>query len=335
MHLTIYDVAKKAGVSISTVSRVINNSSPVSDELRRKVNEAIKKLNYQPNALAQSLIKAETGTVGLIIPDISNPFFSLLAKGAEELAKIHNYSLILCNSNDDPKAETEYIDVLLKKQVDGLIFTGTRCKNEYINQLAENRFPIVVVDREIEEGKDVNSIYTNNKDGAYQATKYLTHLGRKDIAYIAGYPDVKTDKDRFEGYKRALREAKISFREDLVVIGNYHWNDAYNVVKKLLEKGKSFSAVFAANDLMAMGAIKALEENNLKVPDDVSVIGFDDILFASIVNPPLTTVAQPTYQMGESAMRLLIDVIKKRITKPRKVVLETRLIIRESCKRRE
>ena len=313
---------------------MINNSSPVSDELRKKVNEAIKKLNYQPNTVAQSLIKTETGTVGLIIPDISNPFFSLLAKGAEELAKIHNYSLILCNSNDDPKAETEYIDVLLKKQVDGLIFTGTRCKNEYINQLLEDRFPIVVVDREIEE-KEVNSIYTNNKDGAYQATKYLTHLGHKDIAYIAGYPDVKTDKDRFEGYKRALREAKISFREDLVVIGNYHWNDAYNVVKKLLEKGKSFSAVFAANDLMAMGAIKALEENNLKVPDDVSVIGFDDILLASIVNPPLTTVAQPTYQMGESAMRLLIDVIKKRITKPRKVVLETRLVIRESCKRRD
>ncbi len=334
MSPTIYAVAKKAGVSISTVSRVINNSSPVSDKLRKKVNEAIEKLNYQPNALAQSLIKAETRTVGLITPDISNPFFSLLAKGAEELAKIHNYSLILCNSNDDPKAETEYIDILLKKQVDGLIFTGTRCKNEYINQLIEDQFPIVVVDREIEEGNDANLIFTNNKDGAYQATKYLTHLGHKDIAYIAGYPDVKTDKDRFEGYKKALEEASISFKKDLVIIGNYHWKDAYDSVKNLLKKGKSFSAVFATNDLMAMGAIKALEEKNLKVPDDVSVIGFDDILFASIVNPPLTTVAQPTYQMGENAMRLLIDVIKKRITKPRKVVLETRLIIRESCKRK-
>ena len=327
---TIHDVAKRAGVSLSTVSRVLNDSASVSPQTREKVEAAINALQYEKSR-AESLKQPQaTQMVGLVIPDILNPFFPLLIKGIENVSKIHDYSLILCDSENDETLEQQHINTLCDRGVDGIILIPSSGAT-HVEKLVKKGFPFVFLDRFIEmEG--ASNVTSDNEEGAYQAVKYLLKLGHPRILIITGPRDLSTEQARLKGVQRALDEEGIASQADLFVCGKYNQEDAYQAVVNVLQKKTGFTAIFATNDMMAFGAKKALEEHDLKIPDDISLVGYDDILFSSIIS--LTSVAQPTYEMGRNAMMLLLDLIHERITTPQHIVLRPSMVIRGSCKRR-
>jgi LacI family transcriptional regulator len=329
---TLKEIATKAGVSPSTVSRVMNHKLSVRPEIRSRVERVIQELKYERNRSSGVRKSFNSNIVGLIVPDILNPFFPLLIKGIENIAKIHGYSLILCDSENDCEIEKKHIRNLLEKEVEGLIFIPAPGENDLIDELIEKDFPLVFLDRRI-ENKKINYVTAANEEGAYQATKYLISLGHRDIVYItAGAQYLSTQKERFDGFRRALEEEKIPFRNDLVIAGEHEREKTSREVIKLLNSGKKFTALFASSDIMAFAAKQVLEDRNLRIPDDVSIIGFDDIPFSSAIS--LTTVSQPAHEMGKNAMLLLIDLIKKRVRSPNQIVLRTSMIIRSSCKKR-
>jgi LacI family transcriptional regulator len=327
---TIHDVAKRAGVSLSTVSRVLNDSASVSPQTREKVEAAINELQYEKTR-AESLKQPQaTQMVGLIIPDILNPFFPLLIKGIENVSQIHDYSLILCDSENDETLEQHHINTLCDRGVDGIILIPSSGVT-HVEKLVKKRFPFVFLDRLIEKD-GASNVTSDNEEGAYQAVKYLLKLGHRRIVVVTGPRDLSTEQARIKGIQRALDEEGLACHGDLCVCGNYNQEDAYQAVVNVLQKKTSFTAIFATNDMMAFGAKKALEEHGLKIPEDVSLVGYDDILFSSIIS--LTSVVQPTYEMGKNAMMLLLDLIHARITTPQHIVLRPSMVIRGSCKRR-
>lgn len=328
--VTIHDVAKRAGVSLSTVSRVLNDYDSVNPQTREKVEAAISDLNYEKPRPESGKPKQRLQTVGLIIPDILNPFFPLLIKGIEQVSKIHNYSLILWDSENDATLEQQHLETLYDKGVDGIILVPSS-GTSYSEELLQKGCPLVFLDRFIElDG--TSAVLCDNEEGAYQAVKYLVKLGHWRIVMLTGPSDLSTERTRFEGMKRALAEEEIAFSDDLFVCGNYNLNEAYQAILRLVERRVEFTAIFATNDMMAFGAKKALEELGLQIPEDVSLIGYDDILFSSII--ALTSVSQPTFEMGRNAMVLLLDLINERVTAPQQIVLRSSMVIRSSCQRR-
>jgi len=332
-NLRIKDIAKKAGVSPSTVSRVLNNNPTVKPEIQRRVEDVLKELNYQREKSNYFRKSKKTQIIGLIIPDLLNPWFPLMIKGIENVAKIHGYSIILCDSENDPEIEKKHIINLLDKRVEGLIFIPSPGYNDLIIDLVNQDFPLVFLDRII-NCDDINCVTSANEEGAYQATKYLLSLGHKDIVYISGPKFISTEIDRFKGFQKAIEESSskgIVLKEDLILQGEYNWDIANREVSKIIESGAKFTAIFASNDIMAFGAKQAIENVGLKIPDDISIIGFDDIPFSATIS--LTTISQQAFEMGKNAMLLSIDLIKKRITPPQKIILNTSIVIRSSCKK--
>ncbi len=338
---TIRDVARLAGVSIATVSHVINETRYVSDELVCRVNKAMEELDYSPNLLASSLRGGETKTIGLIIPDISNQFFAEISRKIEDNGLAHGYSLIICNTDDDPEKEKQYIDVLLSKQVDGFIFISAGDETDSLMKPISKGIPIVVADRYI-ENPNVNTVIVDNFDGGYQATKHLIDLGHKRIGFISGSSTVSPSSDRLEGYKKALIDSNLSVDPSIVVHGDYRYQGGVDAMQKLLSAAPDLTAVFSCNDMMALGAIRTVYNFSLKIPEDISIIGFDDIPLAKSSYPALTTMAQPTEEMASHIIKLFVDMIdffgsKKRSKKGdfcyQKVVLKTRLIERDSCRK--
>ena len=328
---TIHDVAQLAGVSLSTVSRVLNDYDSVNPQTRERVEAAIKELHYEKSKAADPVKSGrEKKTIGLIVPNILNPFFPLLIKGIEQVAKIHGYHLILCDSENDVTIEQQHIDNLSERGVTGVILIPSS-ETTHVENLIESELPFVFLDRFLDiEG--ASYVVSDNEEGAYQAIKYLLKLGHRKIVYLAGPQDLSTEKARFKGYKRALEEEGIECCNELFREGHYALEDAYGEVNELLRQKTKFSAIFAANDMMAFGAKQALKEHGLKVPEDISLVGYDDIRFSSII--ALTTVAQPTYEMGRNAMVLLLDLIEGRVSTPQQIVLRPSMMIRESCQRR-
>jgi len=327
---TIHDVAKRAEVSLSTVSRVLNDSASVSRQTREKVEAAINELNYEKTRTENLKEPQEVRTVGLIIPDILNPFFPLLIKGIEHVSKIHEYSLILCDSEGDVVLEHHHINTLCGRGVEGIILIPSS-GDTHLEKVVKKGFPFVFLDRFIElDG--ASYVTSDNEEGAYQAVKYLLKLGHRRIVFVTGPKDLSTERSRAKGAQRALAEEEITCDDKLCVIGNYRTEDAYQAILAMLQKRPEFTAIFATNDMMAFGAKKALEEHGLKIPDDISLVGYDDILFSSIIS--LTSVSQPTYEMGRNAMVLLLDLINERLTTPQHIVLRPSMVIRGSCKRR-
>ncbi|SMB93451.1 transcriptional regulator, LacI family [Thermanaeromonas toyohensis ToBE] len=321
-------MAKRAKVGISTVSRVLNNSGYVSPKTRERVLKAIEELNFEPNYLAKSLSSGKTRTIALILPDITNPFFPAIARGVEDAVKRKEYHVILCNTDGDSQQEALHAKALREKAVDGLIFTASSKNNKHVLELVEVGIPVVLIDRRV-EGNNLDAVLVDNVAGAYEATKYLIGLGHKYIGFIAG-PDVTTALERQEGYCRALKEAGIEVKEKLIQPGNFRYESGYTGALNLLEYG--VTAILAANDLMALGAMRAIEEKGLRIPQDIAVVGFDDIPLASLVKPALTTVNQPAYQMGALAAEILLERIEgKRAGEPKEVILTPSLVIRESC----
>lgn len=329
---TMKDVAKLAGVSISTVSHVINKTRYVEPETREKVFQAIKSLGYRPNILASSLRKKITSTIGLIISNITNLFYPEVVRGVEDYLAKYNYNLILCNSDEDVEKEKNYIEVLFSRRVDGLIITPSKSSEtrENLDLFREKNIPIVLVDRKI-EGLDEDVVLVDNIGGTYEAIKYLISLGHKRIGIITGPLDTTTGCERLEGYLKALEDHKIRKDENLIYEGNFKEDGGYKGVEMLLNLKNPPTAIFTSNNLMALGALKKINELNIKIPKDLSLISFDDMEWFPYFSPPLSAVYQPAYELGETAVKLLFERLRRGRKKRKEVILPTKLIIRESC----
>ncbi len=329
---TIKDVARVAGVSITTVSHVLNDTRFVSDELRTRVLAAMEELDYRPNVLARGLRRGETKTIGLVVPDNSNPFFAEIARTVEDVGFNAGYSVILCNSDDNLAKEAAYVEVLIAKQVDGVVFIASGSSQEHLAALSQQGVPYVVVDREI-DGSLADVILVNNELGGYMATRHLIELGHQRIACITGPSQLTPSADRVHGYQRALREFGISEDEELVVPGDFRAQGGTVACEQLLQLGPPPSAIFACNDMMAIGVLRAARDAGLHVPGDLSVVGFDDIPLASVVSPALTTVAQPITELARHSVRFLLARMQSsHEDRPtQRVVLEPQLVVRDSC----
>jgi len=306
---TIKDVANKARVSVATVSRVLNDKGYVSLDKKRRVQQAIKVLNYKPNEIARSLFNKKTDTVALIVPDITNPFFPELAKAIEETLNTFGYTLMLCNANESPEKEQEYLNVFKSKHVDGVILASDTLSIENIKRF---KLPLVVIDRSVR--KNVSSVFSDNVDGARQATRFLLKTGCKVVAHIRGPKHVITANERYKGYVEVVKP-KCWFHEDLVVMGNYDMKTAVSATISLLNKFPEIDGIFAGNDIMGVGVIKALHQMGKRIPEDISVIGFDGIGLSEMIYPELTTIAQPIYKMGSIGARMLIEKIERETEK--------------------
>lgn len=308
-NVNIYMIAEKAGVSKSTVSRVLNNKKAVNNKTRKKVLEVIDKLNYKPNSSAKGLATKRTKTIGLVVSEITSPFFSMMIKGAEDKAMEEDYNIMLANSNWVIEEELKCIRMFEEGRVDGILKIsggGDELLNDYLNNIANKDIPLVLVDRKI-DNKMIPKINVNNVNAAYKGTKYLIELGHEKIALVKG-DDVAASYasiDRVKGYKKALAEAGIT--EEIIVPGYFDRESAYQATHQIFNNNQGVSAIFYASDMMAVGGLKAIKELDLKVPDDISVLGCDDIELASIVDPALTTLKQPRYKMGYLGMEKLIN----------------------------
>jgi DNA-binding LacI/PurR family transcriptional regulator len=316
---------------VATVSRVVNSSAHrVAPATNRRVLAAIHELGYHPNVIAQSLKSRASRTVALIVPDISNPFFPAIARGIEDTARQRGYAVLLCNTYEDLDREQTYLQLLRKRWVDGMIFATVGSNTAHLRALREDGLPVVLVARDV-DGLAIDAVLVDNERGAYEATTHLLRLGHRAIAHIAGPGALRVARDRRRGYARALREAGAPEDETLIASGDFTADGGRAAAVALLAGGSRFSAVVAANDLMAIGAMEALRAAGRRVPADVAVVGFDDITFASLVSPALTTVAQPKYRMGQLAMERLLELMAGASPAGQRTVLEPRLIVRESC----
>ncbi|MCX7720053.1 MAG: substrate-binding domain-containing protein [Dictyoglomus thermophilum] len=333
--VTIKDVAKKAGVSVMTVSRVINGSKNVKESTREKVLRTIEELGYVPNSVARSLILNKTLTIGLVISDITNPFFTTIARGVEDTAISKHFTVILCNTDEDPEKEMMYAEVLARSKVDGVIYASASGKKAPLKSLFLKKIPIVLIDRTIEGVNDLDIVRGDSVLGAYLLTKHLIDLGHRRIGIIVGSHFISTARDRVEGYKKALNEANIPIDESLIKINEnskFSKEDGYRLTKELLNLENPPTAIFGGNNLMAVGALLAIRERGLEIPEDISLVSFDDIESLSEVYPFLTVVKQPAYTMGVIATEILIRRIENRdkIKEKREILLTPELIIRKS-----
>jgi LacI family transcriptional regulator len=330
---TIYDVAERAGVSAMTVSRVINGKRDVKPSTKEKVLKAIEELGYVPNSFARSFVLQKTSSIGLIISDITNPFFTTLARGVEDTAMKNQFNVILCNTDEDPEKEQIYLEVLLRKRIDGIILASASGKRGPLKNILMRDLPLVLIDRRIEHLDSVDVVRGDNVLGAYLLTKHLTSLGHRRIGIIVGNRHISTATERVEGYKRALTESGIPVEEGLIRFGRYSKEDGYRLAKDLLTMDNPPTAIFGGNNFIAIGAIRAIRDLGLKVPEDVGLVSFDDIESLSEVYPFFTVVTQPAYSMGVIATELLIRRIEGRdkVKEKREVVLQPELIIRESA----
>lgn len=330
---TINDVARLAGVSTTTVSHFINGTRHISDDLRERVESAIAELGYRPNSLARGLRRGESKTIGLIVPDNSNPFFAEILRSIENIGYSNGYSVILCNSDSDIQKEIAYTDLLFAKQVDGIVFITTNNSCEHLQQLTDAGIPLVVIDRDIPlVGTDV--LLVDNFQGGYAATRYLIELGHTRVACIAGPSRLTPSADRVNGYKKALAEAGIQEHPQWIVDGDFQFQGGESGIAQLLALPEKPTAVFACNDLMALGVLRGLRKAKISVPREISVVGFDDIPLTSVVSPALTSIAQPVQEISRLAFELLIDRIQNKNSahEEKRIVLPTQLVIRESCK---
>lgn len=330
---TIYDVAKKAGVSAMTVSRVINGKKDVKPETRDKVLKAIEELGYVPNSLARSFVLQRTKTIGLVITDITNPFFTTLARGVEDTAMKNQFSVIFCNTDEDPEKEVLYLELLARKRVDGVILASASGKRTPLKSILLRNIPVVLIDREVDGLEDLDIVKGDSVYGAYLLTKHLINLGHKRIGIIVGSKNISTAEDRVEGYKKALVEAGIDIDDELIRFARYSREDGYKVTKELLNLENPPTAIFGGNNFIAVGAMMAIRDSGLRVPEDIALVSFDDIESLSQVYPFFTVVTQPAYSMGVISAELLIRRIedKDRVRERRKVILQPELIIRESA----
>jgi LacI family transcriptional regulator len=327
---TIKDVARMANASISTVSRVINDKDGVSEELEIRIKEAIEKLKYKPNVVARALKAKTTKSLGLIVPSIENAIFPSLIKVIEDTAKKYGFSTILCNSDGSVEEEARYLRLLVEKQVDGILFNAMGVYNEKFDIVKEAGTPVLVLGKKI-EGLETSNVNINNYRGAYMAVEYMIKTGRRNITFLMGQLEAESAiSNRLEGYKAALKDHGITYREDWVVVGGKSFEGGISATEELLSRGIEFDAIFASNDMIAIGAIEKLLDMGYKIPEDVSVMGYDDIPIASIIRPHLSTVHAPILEFGSEAVKTILRLVYTRKDQYLERLFEPHLVIRKS-----
>lgn len=332
---TIKDIAGRAGVSVTAVSLVLNGKEHrIAQETRKKIINIANEMGYRPNQLAIGLLTKRTNTIGLIVPDISNSFFGELAKGAESKASESNFTIILCNTNDRACKDYEYLNLLLDRGVDGIILVPSgRGKEETAPKcfalLDQCQKPFVLADR-IKIGDKYSGVTLDQEEGGFIAADYLIQKGHRKIGCITGPLGMLNAYLRYRGYRKAIEKAGIAYNANWVKEGNYHFEDGVELSGELFREG--VSAIFACNDLMACGVCQSAIREGIKVPEDLSIIGFDDILFSQFLEVPLTTIRQPAYQIGEAAVQKILGLITNQDEKNEKIIFRPELIVRSSVK---
>jgi DNA-binding LacI/PurR family transcriptional regulator len=330
MSATITEIAKIASVSIATVSRVLNNSNhPISESTRQRILKLAEELNYQPNLVARSLRLDSTKTIGIIVENMLSPFISTIITGIQETLKPAGYMSFILNTNENPEIEIESIKALNHRQIDGIVFVATWDRSPKMVEGLTGK-PYVFVHRHFETYTD-NSVLVDERWGAGLAVGHLARLGHQRIAFIAGPQDWDASIFRLQGYREALQANGLPFDPDLIVGGNWEIEGGIQAVEGLLRQNKLPSAIFAANDPLALGAIYALQDHCIRVPEDVAIIGYDDRDFASFVRPSITTVTLPCFEMGVAAADLILKMMKCEIKSSLPVEIRGRLIVRDSC----
>ncbi len=326
---TIHDVAKRAGVAPITVSRVINNSGYYSQETRERVEAAIAELGYVPNMLARSLRSKRTHTLALVLTDITNPFFTSIARGVEDTASDAGYTVIYCNTDEFEAEEEKYLQLLLQKQVDGILLVPACSSPKSVEFIQEQGTPVVVLDRRI-PGVKTDSVRCDSEEGAYRLVQLLLSLGHQRIAILTGSRDVSTAEDRVIGYVQALEEAGLA-REKRVYYGAFTLLSGYKTAQQALSASPRPTALFAANNFIAIGALKALKDAGLKVPEDITIVSFDELPPTMVVDPFLTVAVQPAYEMGQKAIELLLARLDGRSPDCcQEIILPIEIVIRGS-----
>jgi LacI family repressor for deo operon, udp, cdd, tsx, nupC, and nupG len=328
---TIYDVARLAGVSTSTVSRMLNGKGQFAPVTRLAVDQAVERLHYRPNTIARSLRTKSTQTIAFLLPDIPDPFFVSLISGIQRYAQERDYAILLCVTQGDAEREEQYLSLLHAKQVDGVLVDGLVLPPGRIARFVEDGFPMVCLDRDV-DSPSVPLVQVDNRLGGRRATEHLLSLGHRRIAHLSGAePErLRHSQERLAGYQEALSHASLAVDPRLVVAGDFTEEGGHRATRALLASGAPFSAIFAANDLSAIGAIRAIFESGRSVPEDVSVVGFDDIHISAFVRPQLTTMQQPAAEIARRATEILISMIQGRRVRDRRHLLEPQLIVRTS-----
>lgn len=327
---TISHVAAKAGVSTATVSRVLAGTTRVSEALHGKVTRAARELDYRPNRIARNLRVRATRTIGVVIPDILNPFFTSVVRGIEDVLQAEDYTLLLGNSDGQKEREHLYLDTLRAEGVAGILFVPTNGQEGAYRSLGGAGIPIVAIDRS-PDGLAVDLVTVTNEEGAHSAVAHLAGVGWKRIALITGPAHLNVAQEREHGYRRALTEAGLTFDPALVRSADFREQGGYDAMSSLLMLPERPTAVFVANNLMALGALHAIGDAGLDIPRDLGIVSFDDVPWGAWLRPPLTVVDQPTYDLGASAANILLNRLGDPDRAFRKVVLQTRLIVRASC----
>ncbi|MDD3657015.1 MAG: LacI family DNA-binding transcriptional regulator [Atribacterota bacterium] len=334
MKINIKSVAEKAGFSTATVSRVLRNYPGVRGKTRKKVLKAVSELNYEVNAVARSLRQKKTYSIGIIVGNVLSQFYSVIAKSVEDTANKYGYNVILCNGDEDSEKELNYLKILKSNRVDGIILTPTGKNPTYIQHLINSGTKVVLLDRLL-EGVNCDAVLVDNAIGAYKAVRHLIEKGYRKIGIVNGYLDRTTGTERLEGYLNALREAGIAKDNSLIKIGNFKKESGRKLTKELLNQSNKPEAIFTTNIDMSIGALVAIKDMNLKIPEDIGIVCFDDSDWMAIFEPPITVIRQPVYQLGSTATELLIRKIENDQDnlpiRPR-IILNTELIIRNSIK---
>jgi len=336
--ITIKYIADKLGVSITTVSRVLNGKAKeyrISERTANAILELAKELNYTPNPIAKSLRERRTNTIGLVIPDISNPFFASIAQNIENEARKFGYTIMLCDSGEDTNQEAELIKILINRRVDGFIICPVGISSEHLGVIFKKKIPIVIVDRYF-RGLNCSYVVSDNYRGAYDAVNYLIKCGHRVIGCVQGLIGTSVNSDRVQGYKDALIHNGIEVDRTLITGDSFGEKNGYIATKLLLNRERKPTAILALSNLISLGALKAIKEEGLSIPQDISIISFDDQPYCEYLSPPMTMIAQQKAEMGEIAVKLLINQIGSKENSydkgntVQKIVIPTRLVIRKS-----
>ena len=326
----IADVARLAKVSVATVSRVLNGSNLVSEKTKRRVLNVIEELNYTPNAAAKTLRSKKTMTLGVVVSDIEVSYYAEIVKGIENTANSRHYNVIICDAQNQKEKERSYMSLLLNRTVDAMIFVTPLVPNQEITALVDAGYNVAVIGRNVEHER-IPCAFTDNVKIAKDVMGHLLSQGHERIAFMSGYADAIDSYERLEGYMKALRDAGLPFVPDLIENGNFNENGGYEGFKRLLAKNIPFTAVFAANDEMALGVVKACKELGIDIPSEIAVVGVDNIRITKYVTPSLTTVEQPKYTMGALLAEKMIDQMNENTYHDKRVFkVESKLLVRES-----
>jgi DNA-binding LacI/PurR family transcriptional regulator len=330
MATTMKDVAKIAGVSTATVSHVINGTRNVSDEVRVRVLDAMTQIKYRPNVLARGLRTKKTNTLALIIPDITNPFFTEFTRGFQDTADKKDFIVFLCNTDRQLSRELRFLELMWQQQVGGVALNPSKVRVEDLNHLLQTHIPIVLIGTQIDH-PDLDVVMVDGVQGSIDVVQYLYELGHRRIGIVGGLRSTSSGLLRYQGYCQGLNKYDLPINEQLITEGEFTYDGGHKCMNQLLSIPLPPTAVFATSDVMALGAKRAIEENGLNIPDDISIIGFDDIVEVSRVRPKLSTVAQPIYKMGVISAEILFDRLENNGQLPRKkVVLKHEVVVRES-----